>query len=61
MAERENIRVELVKLASGERLLRLEHPRLRFAVEKTLDSKESVAAQKARLVSAFEAAAVYAR
>jgi hypothetical protein len=56
MLGRDKIQMDLIKLASGERLLYLADAQSRLSLEKKLDSKQSVAAQKERLLSAFEAA-----
>jgi hypothetical protein len=56
MAERNNIQIDLVKLATGERLLRLSEARSGFSLEKKLDPKQPVARQKKSLLNAFVAA-----
>ena len=56
MVDRKNIQIDLIKLASGERILRLTEPKSGLVLEKKLDSVRSVASQKERLVSVFEAA-----
>jgi len=50
------IEMELVKLASGERVLRLTHPGAGFCLEKKLDPVQPVALQRDRLLTIFEAA-----
>ncbi len=49
----DQIRVELLKLASGERLLRLEHPLSGLCLEKRLDPRAPVAVQTARWREVF--------
>ena len=56
MVDRDNIQIDLIKLVSGERLLRLTEPRSGLALEKKLDPKKSVASQKHKLCGVFEAA-----
>ncbi len=52
----DNIQVELVKLVSGERLLRLSDLSAGLAFEKKLEPLSSVARQKQSLFSVFHAA-----
>jgi hypothetical protein len=56
MDHREQIEVDLVKLASGERLMRLSYPPLGLVLEKKLGAEQPVARQKAQLFGIFEAA-----
>lgn len=49
------IRIELLKLANGQRLLRLEHPGSGLCLEKRLDEGLPVLAQKQRWQRVFEA------
>ena len=56
MAERDKIEVELIKLVSGERLLRLSEPRSGLSLEKKLDPNQPVVRQKKQLLSVFEVA-----
>ena len=56
MIERDNIQIELIKLADGKRLLRLLEPQSGLALERMLDPNQPLASQKERLVCAFEAA-----
>ena len=49
----EQIRVELLKLSGGERLLRLEHPSSGLCLEKRLDAGAPVVAQTAKWRTAF--------
>jgi len=56
MIDRDKIQIELIKLISGERLLRLTEPRSGLSLEKKLDPKQPVVRQKKQLVSVFEAA-----
>jgi len=60
MSPRDKIQVELLKLATGERLLRLSDPPSGLALEKKLDPQQPVARQKETLFSIFEAALVRA-
>ena len=53
---RDNIEIELVKLASGVRLLRFTEPTSGLAVERRLDPKVPVSAQKEALAKVFQAA-----
>ena len=55
MVDRNKIEVELIKLVSGERLLRLTEPRSGLSLEKKLDPKQPVVRQKKQLLSVFEA------
>ena len=56
MVSRDKIQIELIKLISGERLLRLTEPVSGLALEKKLDPKQPVVRQRERLFSVFEAA-----
>ena len=47
------IRVELVRLADGGRLLRLSHPVIGLAMEKLLDVQAPVVAQKKHWMAVF--------
>ena len=49
----EEIRVEMLKLASGERLLRLEHPPSGLCLEKRLEAGAAVVAQTHRWRQVF--------
>jgi hypothetical protein len=59
MATDTEIQVELIKLASGERLLRLTEPATGLCLEKKLDPRQPVVRQKNRLRRALEAALAY--
>jgi hypothetical protein len=48
-----NIELFLLKLADGGRILRLSEPRSGLCLEKRLESKKSVARQKARWKQVF--------
>jgi len=50
------IQIELIKLATGARLLRLTEPTSGLALERTLDPKVPVSAQKVALAKVFQAA-----
>ncbi len=56
MVDRNKIQIDLIKLISGERLLRLTEPQSGLALEKKLDSQKSIAGQKETLLTVFEAA-----
>ena len=56
VADRDKIQIDLIKLADGERLLRLTEPQSGLSLEKKLDSKQPVVRQKERLLGVFEAA-----
>ena len=54
--DRNKIQTDLIKLTSGERLLRLTEPQSGLSLEKKLDAKQPVLRQKERLLGVFEAA-----
>jgi hypothetical protein len=56
MNHRDKIEVELTKLVSGGRLLRLTYPPAGLSLEQKLDPDQAVASQKERLFRVFEAA-----
>jgi hypothetical protein len=56
MIKRDKIQIELIKLKSGERLLRLTEPQSGLSLERKLDQERPVVDQKKRLLSVFEAA-----
>ena len=56
MGHRNNIQVDLIKLVSGERLMRLTYLPSGLVLEKKLDPKQAVVRQKERLFGVFEAA-----
>ena len=56
MIDREKIEMELIKLKSGERLLRLTEPRSGLSLERKLNPDRPVTDQKKQLLSVFEAA-----
>jgi hypothetical protein len=56
MSGRNTIEVELIKLVSGERLLRLTEARSGLSLEKKLDPNQPVIRQKKQLIGVFEAA-----
>jgi len=60
MADRKNIQIDLIKLVSGERLLRLTEPQSGLALEKKLDPQKPVASQKEKLFGVFEVALAHA-
>ena len=56
MIDRSKIQIDLIKLLSGERLLRLTEPQSGLSLEKMLDAGQPVVRQKERLLGVFEAA-----
>lgn len=56
MNGRHDIQWELVKLANGERLLRVSAAGCGLSLEKKLNPRQPVVPQKERLLRAFEAA-----
>ena len=56
MIDREKIEMELIKLKSGERLLRVTEPRSGLSLERKLNPDRPVTNQKKYLLSVFEAA-----
>ena len=56
MIDRSKIQIDLIKLVSGERLLRLTEPQSGLALEKKLDARHAVVREKERLLGVFEAA-----
>jgi hypothetical protein len=55
MQHDKQIQMDLIKLAGGERLLRVSEPTTGLCLEKKLDPRQPVLRQKQRLVQAFEA------
>jgi hypothetical protein len=56
MTDRNKIQIDLIKLVSGERLLRLTEPLSGLSLEKKLDPQKPVASQKEKLLGVFDAA-----
>ena len=56
MVDRDKIQFDLIKLVSGERILRLTEPRSGLSLEKKLAPADAVVQQRERLLLAFEAA-----
>ena len=56
MIDRGKIQMELIKLKTGERLLRLTDSQSGLSLERKLDEVKPVAEQKENLLSIFEAA-----
>jgi hypothetical protein len=56
MCDRENIEIKLLKLAGGDRLLRLTEPVSGLSLEKKLDPQQTVVRQKEKLFVILEAA-----
>ena len=61
VANGNTIQIELIKLATGARLLRLTESTSGLALERTLDPKVPVSAQKEALAKVFQAALEQAR
>jgi hypothetical protein len=55
MVDRDKIQFDLIKLFSGERILRLTEPQSGLSLEKKLSPADAVARQKERLLGVFEA------
>jgi hypothetical protein len=56
VADRDKIQMDLIRLAGGERLLRLTETESGLSLEKKLDAKLPIVGQKERLLGVFEAA-----
>ena len=56
MVDRATIQFDLIKLVSGERILRLTEPQSGLSLEKKLAPADAVARQRENLLRAFEAA-----
>lgn len=56
MFDRNKIQCDLIKLAGGERILRLTEPHSGLCLEKKLHPDQPVVRQKERLLEALEAA-----
>ena len=56
MVDRNNIQIDLIKLAGGGRLLRLSESLSGLSLEKKLDPQKPVASQKEKLLGVFDAA-----
>ena len=56
MVDRDKIQFDLIKLISGERLLRLTEPQSGLSLEKKLAPADAVVRQKEKLFRVFEAA-----
>ncbi len=56
MADRDQIQFDLIKLVSGERILRLTEPHSGLSLEKKLAPADAVVRQKERLLQVFDAA-----
>jgi hypothetical protein len=56
MVNRDKIQFDLIKLVSGERLLRLTEPQSGLSLEKKLAPADAVVRQKENLLRVFEAA-----
>jgi hypothetical protein len=54
MVDRDKIQFELIKLGSGERILRLTEPRSGLSLEKKLAPADAVVRQKEKLLNAFQ-------
>ena len=56
MIDPSRIHIELIKLVSGERLMRLTEPESGLTIERKLDPRQAVVRQKERLLGVLEAA-----
>jgi len=56
MVDRSKIQIDRIKLAGGERLLRLTEPQSGLSLEKKLVPQKPVASQKEKLLGVFDAA-----
>ena len=56
MVDRDKIQFDLIKLVSGERILRLTEPQSGLSLEKKLSPVDAVVRQKEKLLRVFEAA-----
>jgi hypothetical protein len=56
MVDRDKIQFDLIKLANGERILRLTEAQSGLSLERKLAPADAVVRQKEKLLSAFEAA-----
>ena len=56
MVDHDKIQFDLIKLVSGERILRLTEPRSGLSLEKKLAPSDAVVRQKEKLLHVFEAA-----
>jgi hypothetical protein len=56
MIDRDKIQFDLIKLVSGERILRLTEPRSGLSLEQKLSPTDAIVRQKKKLLRAFEAA-----
>lgn len=56
MVDRDKIQFDLIKLVSGERILRLTEPQSGLSLEKKLSATDAVVRQKEKLFRVFEAA-----
>ena len=56
MVDRSKVQIDLLKLTSGDRILRLSDSRSGLALEKKLDAQQPVVRQKERLLGVFDAA-----
>jgi len=56
MVDRDKIQFDLIKLGSGERILRLTEPQSGLSLEKKLAPADAVVRQKERLLQVFDAA-----
>jgi hypothetical protein len=56
MVNRNNVEIELIKLANGARLLRFTEPKSGLTLERKLDPRRPVSAQRQALAKVFDAA-----
>jgi hypothetical protein len=57
----DNVQIDLIRLANGERLLRFTEPKSGIALERNLDPARPVSEQKTKLAKVFEAAVAQAQ
>jgi hypothetical protein len=56
MVDRDKIQFDLIKLLTGERILRLTEPQSGLSLEKKLSPADAIVLQKEKLLGVFEAA-----
>jgi hypothetical protein len=61
VANRNKIEIELIKLASGARLLRFTEPKSGLTLERQIDPNRPISAQKDALAKIFQAALTQAK
>ena len=56
MTDRNNIQIDLIELAKGDRLPRLSNAQAGLSLERKLDLRKPVVSQKGKLLGVFQAA-----